>query len=90
MPLCAHPKHTESLSQARSFGNCYETMLLTEEMNICKILGLNLKLKNDERKYSSIMTVKLEENVLKCDKREVRLAVTVGPPFLSSFMYCRN
>ena len=37
-------------------------------MKLCKILGLNVKLKNDESKSSPIMTVKWEEKVLKCDK----------------------
>ena len=29
-----------------------------EEMKLCKILDLNVKLKNDENKFSPIMTVK--------------------------------
>ena len=41
-------------------------------MKLCKILGLNVKLKNDESKSSPIMTVKWEEKVLKCDKGVVR------------------
>ena len=45
-----------------------------EEMELCKILGLNVKLKNDKSKFSPIMTVKWEEKVLKCDKREARLS----------------
>ena len=43
-----------------------------EEMILCKILGLNVKLKNDKSKSSPIMTVKWEEQVLKCDKGEAR------------------
>ena len=43
-------------------------------MKLCKILGLNVKLENDESKFLPIMTVKLEEKVVKCDKREVRLS----------------
>ena len=43
-----------------------------EEMKLCKILGLNVKLKNYESIFSPIMTVKREENLLKCDKCEVR------------------
>ena len=39
-------------------------------MKLCKLLGLNVKLKNDERKFSPEITVKWEESVLKCDKRE--------------------
>ena len=45
-----------------------------EEMKYCKILGLNVKLKNDESKFSSIMTVKWEEKVLKSDKCEAMLS----------------
>ena len=41
-----------------------------EVMKLCKILGLNVKLKNDESKFSTITTVKREEKVLKCDKGE--------------------
>ena len=40
-------------------------------MKLCKILGLNVKLKPDESKFSPIMTVKWEEKVLKCDNPEV-------------------
>ena len=40
-------------------------------MKICKILGLNVKLKNDESKFLPIMTVKWEERVLKCGEGEV-------------------
>ena len=43
-------------------------------MKLCKILGLDVQLKNDERKFWPIMTVKWEEKVLKCDKSEVRLS----------------
>ena len=43
-----------------------------EEMKLCKILGLNVKLENYESIFSPIMTVKREENLLKCDKCEVR------------------
>ena len=42
-----------------------------EEMKLCKILSLNVKLKNDENNLFPIMTGKWEERVLKCDKREV-------------------
>ena len=43
-------------------------------MKLSKILGLNVKLKNEESKSSPIMTVKWEEKVLKCDKGEARLS----------------
>ena len=43
-----------------------------EEIKLGKILGLNVKLKNDESKFSVIMTGKWEEKVLKCDKREAQ------------------
>ena len=43
-----------------------------EEMKLGKILGLNVKLKNDESNSSSMMTVMWEEKVLKCDKHEVK------------------
>ena len=43
-----------------------------EETKLCKTLGLNVKLKNDECRFSPAMTVKLKEKVLKCDKRKVR------------------
>ena len=33
-----------------------------------------MKLKNDESKFLSIMTVEWEEKVLKCDKHEIRLS----------------
>ena len=33
-------------------------------MKLCKILGLNVKLKNDESKFLPIMTVKWEESFL--------------------------
>ena len=36
-------------------------------------MSLNVKLKNNESKFLSIMTVKWEEKVLKCDKNELRL-----------------
>ena len=35
-----------------------------EEMKLCKFLGLNMKLKNDESKFLPIMTVKWEESFL--------------------------
>ena len=41
-------------------------------MKFGKILGLNVKLKNDESKFSITMAVKGEEKVLKCDKREAQ------------------
>ena len=40
-------------------------------MKLGKILGFNVKLKNDGIKCSTIVTFKWEEQVLKCDKREV-------------------
>ena len=52
-----------------SFGSRDE-IANCEEMKLCKILSLNVKLKNDENKLSPIMTGKWEENVLKCNKRE--------------------
>ena len=51
---------------------CRNHAVNCEEMKLCKILSLNVKLKNDKRKFLPIMTVKWEEKVLKCDKREVR------------------
>ena len=54
-----------------------------EEMKLCKILGLNVKLKNDESKILPIMTVKWEEKVLKCEECEVRLSRS-GPPYIQS------
>ena len=41
-------------------------------MKFGKIFGLNVKLKNDESKFSITMTVKWEEKVLKCDNREAQ------------------
>ena len=43
-----------------------------------------MKLKNDESKFLSIMTVKWEEKVLKCEKNEVRLT-PAGPLIISMF-----
>ena len=39
-------------------------------MKLCKILGLNMELKNDESKFLSRMTVEWEEKFFKCEKRE--------------------
>ena len=55
-----------------------------EEIKPRKILGLNVKLKNDESKFSTIMTVKWEENVLKCDKGEVWSSWQVLPQSIKS------
>ena len=44
-------------------------------MKLSNILGLNMKLKNDESESLPVRTVKLEEKVLKCDKREARLSL---------------
>ena len=41
-------------------------------MKLYKVLGLNVALKNDKSNLLPIMTVKLEENVVKRNKREVR------------------
>ena len=41
-------------------------------MKLSKVLGLSVKLKNDESRFSPVMTVKWEETVLKGDKGEVR------------------
>ena len=41
-------------------------------MKLCKILGLNVKLKNDYCKFLPMMTVKWDKKVLKCGKREVQ------------------
>ena len=41
-------------------------------MKFGKILGSNVKLKNDESKFPITMTVKWEEKVLICDKREAQ------------------
>ena len=49
-----------------------------EEMKLFKILCLDVKLKNDESKFSPIMTVKCEEQMIKCDKVWSTI-VTVGP-----------
>ena len=43
-----------------------------EEMKLSKILVLNVKLKNDESKSSSMIGARWEEQVLKCDKHEVQ------------------
>ena len=50
-------------SQRKHVVNC-------EEMKLCKTFGLNVKLKNDESKFLSRMTVEWEEKVVKCEKRE--------------------
>ena len=42
-----------------------------EEMKLCKIVGLNVKVKTDESKNLPIMTDKWENNALNCDKCEV-------------------
>ena len=39
-------------------------------MKLSKILGLNVKLKNDKSKFSPPTAVKWEEKVFKCDKHE--------------------
>ena len=41
-------------------------------MKICKLLDLNVKLKDDESKFLPDLTVKWEEKVLKVDKCEVQ------------------
>ena len=51
---------------------CRNHVLNCEEMKLCNNLGLNVKLKTDESKFLPTMTVKWEENVLECDKPEVR------------------
>ena len=43
-----------------------------EEMKLCTIVGLDVKLKNDESKFLPKMTVKWEKKVLKFDKCEVK------------------
>ena len=40
-------------------------------MKLSNILGIKVKLKNDENKFSLVMAVKWEEKNPKCDKREV-------------------
>ena len=45
-----------------------------EEMKLTKILGLNVKLKNDESKFLPIMTIKRDEKVRKSDRRQVQLS----------------
>ena len=56
-----------------SFGNCDETMFLTvKKIKLSKILGLNVKLKDDKSKFLPIMTVKWEEKVLNWVKYEVQ------------------
>ena len=40
-------------------------------MKLSKVLGLNVKLKNDESKFLPIMTIKREGKVRKSDRREV-------------------
>ena len=42
------------------------------EIELCKCLGLNVKLENDKSKFSQIMTVKWEKRLSICDKREVQ------------------
>ena len=39
-----------------------------KEIKLCKILGLNVKLRNDVSRFSPIITVKSEEKLPKCDK----------------------
>ena len=52
----------ESLGAYWSFGNLDKTMLLTvNEIKLCKILGLNVKLKNDDCNFLPMMTVKWEK-----------------------------
>ena len=42
-------------------------------MNSCKIFGLNMKLKNDERSLLPLMTVTLEEKEPEWDEHEALL-----------------
>ena len=49
------------------------TLVNLEFSTHSKILDLNVKVKTDESKNLPIMTVKCEDEVLKCDKCEVRL-----------------
>ena len=42
-----------------------------EETRLCKILGLNVKFRNDESQFSLKLTAKWEDKVLKYAKREV-------------------
>ena len=44
-------------------------------MKLCKILDLNVKLKDDESKLLPELTVKWEEKVLKVDKCEVQWCI---------------
>ena len=66
-PEMGHGGYTGLLGIVRQnhVGNC-------EEVKLCKILGLNVKLKSDESKFLPIMTVKWGKKVLKCAKCEVR------------------
>ena len=43
-------------------------------MKLCKILGLNVKLKSDDSNFLPMMRAKQEEKVPKCDKSEVQLS----------------
>ena len=45
-----------------------------KEMKLSNFFGLNVRVMNDMSKCPPMMTVKWEEKVLKCDKREVRLS----------------
>ena len=64
-----------SIKKAYMLSNGGHTGLLgtlTISTRLNKILGLNVTMKNDKSNFLPIMTVKLEENVVKCDKGGVR------------------
>ena len=48
-------------------------------MKLCKLLGLNVNLKNEESKCSQIITIMWKEKVLESDKREVMSSREVPP-----------
>ena len=52
---------------------CQKHPVKYEEMKLCNILDLNVKVKIDESTIWPTMTAKSVDEVLKCDKCEVKL-----------------
>ena len=52
---------------------CQKHPIRCKEIKLWNILDLNVKVKTDESKIWPKMTVKCEDEMLKCDKREVIL-----------------
>ena len=48
-------------------------------MKFCKILDLNVKVKNEESKFWPIVTVYCDDEVLECDNCAVRLSAKLVP-----------